>query len=326
LANGRKKASGKNGKRKGGGRSGKRSWFLVIVIGILLQTLVAAFVIVILRPFEKDLSPPAEGSRGSGPPIHYEENGQGPTVAILDDSSKQKGPRSSSSARPGARTGAGDLPLVAIVIDDMGYQQKLGDDLLALELDLSFAFLPHGPLSVSQAARAKRLGRDVLLHFPMEAADQKWDPGPGAITLDMNREQLRAILDENLRRVPLALGINNHMGSRFTQNHEAMQDFLELVRERHLFFLDSMTSQSSVGYFLAREMGIKTTRRQVFLDNVRDQELITAQIRELLKIARKEGWAVGIGHPYPQTLAALREARADILGRARVVGVAELVH
>lgn len=327
MAKGRKKPTGKGKKKKGGGRSTIRSWFWpAVVIGILLQTLVATFVIVVLRPNAIKLPPPVEVSRGSEPPIHYEEKGQGPEVVTLENSGKKHGPPASAVARPADKSISGDLPLVAIVIDDMGYQQKLDEELLLLDLNLTFAFLPHGPLSVHQADRARLLGRDVLLHFPMEAADQKWDPGPGAITLEMSREQIRSTFEDNLRLVPLALGINNHMGSRFTQNHEAMQDFLELVRDRHLFFLDSMTSQSSVGYFLAREMGIKATRRNVFLDNVREQESITEQIRKLLAVAAKHGWAVGIGHPYPQTLAALRGARTEILGRARLVGVSKLVH
>ncbi len=327
MANGRKKTTGKKGKKKVGGRAVKRSWvWPAIVVGILLLTLTATFAVVFLRPFEKDLPPKVEVGLGHEPPIQYEESGREPAVATLDNSGKKHGPASLPLVRSDKKGNAGKLPQIAIVIDDMGYQKERGEDLLALDLNLTFAFLPYGPLTGRQAAQARSLGRDVLLHFPMEAADQKWDPGPGTITLNMNREQLRKIFEENLGRVPMALGINNHMGSRFTQNLPSMRDFFELVRKHRLFFLDSMTTQSSLGYSLGREMGIKTTRRQVFLDNVRETGPITGQIRELLKIAGKQGWAVGIGHPYPQTLEALRGARVEILGRARVVGVSKLVH
>ena len=331
MANGRKKAGGNRrpkGKKKTGGRSGKHSWLWpAIVLGILLLTLTAAFVVLVLRPYQNNKASQARVDLGTEPPIHYEEKGQTPEVAILNNSGKKHDvPPSSIPARPENKPSAADLPPIAIVIDDMGYQLKTGEELLDLDLDLTFAFLPHGPHTEQLAARAKKRGRDILLHFPMEPADQKCDPGPGAVTISMSRAQIGKILAENLRLVPLALGINNHMGSRFTQNQEAMQNFLELVRARHLFFLDSMTSQSSVGYFLAREMGVKTTRRNVFLDNVRETGPITEQIEKLLKVADKQGWAVGIGHPYPQTFAALRGARKEILRRVRMVGVSELVH
>jgi len=331
LANGRKKSggsSGSKGKKKGGRRSGKRTWLWpAIILGILLLTLAATYFVLSPRPVQKKLPPPIQTGRGPEPPIHYEETGQAPDVAILNHSDKKHGsPPSATTARPAEKPAATDLPLVAIVIDDMGYQDKTGEELLDLDLDLTFAFLPHGPHTGQMVAEARQRGRDILLHFPMEAADQKWDPGPGAVTLEMSRAQIRKTFAENLRLVPLAQGINNHMGSRFTQNQEAMRDFLELVRDRRLFFLDSMTSQSSVGYSLAREMGIKTTRRNVFLDNVRERGPIVAQIEKLLTVADKQGWAVGIGHPYPQTLDALRHARSEILRRARLVGVGRLVH
>lgn len=323
MTKGRKRATGKRGSRK----SKKRSWlWRLIVAGILLQTLVAVVIFVFLRPAGKEPGPPVEVGQGREAPIPYEEDGLVPEVATLDTPGKKHGPgQAEKPAKPRPETGDTSLPMIAIVIDDMGYQQQLGEELLRLRLDLTFAFLPHAPHSGQLADQARRQGRDILLHFPMEAVDQKWDSGPGTVNLDMSRARLRTVFEENLRQVPLAVGINNHMGSRFTQNHEAMRDFLELVAEYRLFFLDSMTSQSSIGFSLAREMGIKTARRQVFLDNVRERGAIVKQIGELLEVARKQGTAVGIGHPYPQTLEALRATRTEIQGRARVVGVSRLV-
>ncbi len=329
MANGRKKSAGKGGKKKGGRRPGRRSWLgPVIVVGILLQTVVAAFVILVLRPAQRPAPPrpPAPVSRNGEPPIHFEEKGGAPAVLLQEGAAKKPvATRPAEPARP--QEGRRDKrPLIALVIDDMGYQQKVDGELLQLNLNLSFAFLPYGPLTPHLSARARRLGHDVLLHFPMEPDDPKWDPGPGAVTLAMDRAQLHRIFDADLARVPAAIGINNHMGSRFTQNEDAMRDFLELVREHHLFFLDSMTSSASIGYPLAQEMGVKTARRHVFLDNVREPAAITAQIRQLLKVARRQGWAVGIGHPYPQTLEALRHDRGEILRQVRMVGISQLVH
>jgi polysaccharide deacetylase 2 family uncharacterized protein YibQ len=121
------------------------------------------------------------------------------------------------------------------------------------------------------------------------------------------------------------MGINNHMGSRFTQNSEAVKVFMKLIRTGEMFFLDSRTSQNSVGFKIAREMGVRTANRNVFLDNVRDRQKIKIQLRKLLDIAERRGQAIAIGHPYPETLQALKELRREISSRAIVVGVSELV-
>jgi len=313
----------KGGKKKGGG---KGTFFRVLlVLGVLIITLVAAFVLLILRPFEKHSRPPVKIGQDKTPIIHYEEGGAKPNLPLPVVKGAKAGAASAALPKSGLEKRPGELPSLAIVIDDMGYQGKLDEELLHLDLGLTFAFLPHGPHTAEQAESARQLGREVLLHFPMEPDDHRWDPGPGAITVGMSRARIQEVFAENLALVPKAVGINNHMGSRFTRDSAAMRDFMALVRDSHLFFLDSVTSPASVGYSLAREMGVKAGRRQVFLDNVRDEAMITAQLRQLLTLAEHQGSAIGIGHPYPQTLAALQAARAEIMARVRVVAVSRLV-
>lgn len=317
----------KGGKNRGGGRSGKGRFLrILLILGLLATTLVAAFVLLILRPYEN--RPPTTDRSGKikPPAIHYEEGGGPPNPPMSAATGRKGGAAGKTPPTAGPERGDRELPWLAIVIDDMGYQQKLDEELLQLNLNLSFAFLPHGPHTLEQAEQARRLGREVLLHLPMEPSDRRWDPGPGALTLAMPAAERAAVFARDLAMVPRAVGINNHMGSRFTGDREAMGEFLALVRDRQLFFLDSVTTADSLGYSLAREMGVKTGRRQIFLDNVREQAEITGQIRELLAVADRQGWAVGIGHPYPQTLEALRAARPEILSRARLVGVSHLVH
>ena len=217
-------------------------------------------------------------------------------------------------------------PLVAIIIDDMGYRQNTGMALLALDLPLSFSFLPFTPFSEELQKEAQARGRDILLHLPLEPVDQKLDPGPGALTEAMDPETMRSIFHQDLQAVPMAIGINNHMGSRFTANPQAMRTLLALVRTRNIFFLDSMTSSQSVAYDLAREMGVKTERRTVFLDNDQNLDKIMAQLDLLVKHADKHGQAVGIGHPYPATVEALRRYQAQLRARTEMVGVSRLVH
>ncbi|HSH12214.1 MAG TPA: divergent polysaccharide deacetylase family protein [Desulfurivibrionaceae bacterium] len=319
-------ATRKSGKGKGGKRSGKSKFFrFLLVLGLLVATLLVAFVLLILRPYENQPPAPAKSAKVKVPARPVQKDG-GPAKRAAPAATGQPGTAARSSQPLGPGAGNRELPLLAIVIDDMGYQKQLDADLLHLNLNLTFAFLPESPHTPEHAELAGRLGREVLLHLPMEPSDQRWDPGPGALTLAMTPAERAAVFTRDLARVPQAVGINNHMGSRFTEDQAAMQDLLGLVRDRRLFFLDSLTSPASLGYTLAREMGVKTCRREVFLDNVREPDRIRAQIRELLAVAERQGWAVGIGHPYPQTLAALREARPEILSRAKLVGVSHLAH
>jgi hypothetical protein len=192
-------------------------------------------------------------------------------------------------------------------------------------MNLTFSFLPNGPNSANQAQAAWKLGRDVLLHLPLEPTDPTWDLGPGGLYVAMTKEKLQTTFTRNLAIVPMAIGINNHMGSLFTENETAMRTLLEVIRANDLFFLDSVTSSKSVGYNLARAMGIKTARRHIFLDNDHENKKLSGQLMKLMAMAEEHGWAIGLAHPYPSTLAALKE-HADLLEtRVRLVGISELV-
>lgn len=195
----------------------------------------------------------------------------------------------------------------ALVIDDMGYHQKIGDALLDLPLDLSFAFLPFAPHTESQLKHAQSRGRDILLHLPMEATDSKWNPGRGALLLAMQQQTIQRTIQQDLAAVPGAIGVNNHMGSRFTENEPAMRTVLAMLKQRHLFFLDSQTSPKSVGVRIAKELGIPALHRNVFLDNQQDKEIIKKQLDALIFLAKKQGFAIGIAHPHQATLDALRD-------------------
>lgn len=216
-------------------------------------------------------------------------------------------------------------PRVAIVIDDMGYQQTTGRELLDLDLNLTFAFLPFAPGNPPLLARVRAREREILLHLPMESDDPDKNPGPGALTTAMDTATLHRELDRNLQEIPGAIGVNNHMGSRFTADAAAMRRLLPALAARDLFFLDSLTSPASTGHRLAGEMGIGTVRRDIFLDNEQIPEKIIRQLRLLVQIAEKNGRAVAIGHPYPATLEALRRYRPELLARVEMVGLSRLV-
>jgi polysaccharide deacetylase 2 family uncharacterized protein YibQ len=215
---------------------------------------------------------------------------------------------------------------VAIVIDDMGYRQNTGKALLALDLPLSFAFLPFTPFSDELQQEARDKGRDILLHLPLEPTDSKANPGPGALTTAMDPEAMQSIFQNDLQAVPKAIGVNNHMGSRFTASPQAMRTLMTMLRVRTLFFLDSVTAADSVAYELARETGVKSERRTVFLDNDQNPDKIRAQLDLLIRLAKEHGQAVGIGHPYPATVEALRQYQAQLRTQVEMAPIHRLVH
>ena len=217
------------------------------------------------------------------------------------------------------------LPRVAILIDDMGYHKEIGDKLLALDMNLTFSFLPGAPHTLEQEERAWQKGREILVHMPMEARDPAWDPGPGALFLSYSGERIRRLVEENLKAVPHAVGSNNHMGSRFTEDAGAMREVLGVLKQQGMFFVDSYTTSKSTGLELERSMGIPTARRHVFLDNVKDSSKVCTQLEQLVALARKKGWAIGIGHPNQATLQALTSCRKQLLRHVRIVGVSALV-
>jgi polysaccharide deacetylase 2 family uncharacterized protein YibQ len=222
--------------------------------------------------------------------------------------------------------GSQEKPRIAIIIDDMGNQQQIGAQLLDLDMNLTFSFLPYAPFTGELEEDAWARGRDILVHMPMEPKDPQWDPGPDALHVNDSLTQLTLAVEKNVALVPHAIGVNNHMGSQFTEDRFAMHQFLGIIRQKGMFFVDSATSEASIGMEEAHEMGIKTARRHVFLDNSHSQQDICRQLEELIKVAGKNGWAIGIGHSNEATLKALDHCRDRLLQYVRLVGVHELIN
>jgi polysaccharide deacetylase 2 family uncharacterized protein YibQ len=215
-------------------------------------------------------------------------------------------------------------PRVAIIIDDMGYHPTIGRGLLNLDLNLSFAFLPHSPFAGELTEIAFQKKRDILVHIPMEALGKQWDPGPGAIYLDTPAKQKKIILQQDLAAIPHAIGANNHMGSKLTANRQAMHLVLTELKTKDLFFIDSFTTAKSTGMDEAQKMGIRTNRRDIFLDNVQKTNTICVQLDKLIKKAKKNHQAIAIGHPYRSTLEALKKCSGK-LKQVKVVPVQDLI-
>jgi hypothetical protein len=199
--------------------------------------------------------------------------------------------------------------VVAIVIDDLGQDLKPAQDILALPDRVTLAVMPLLPQSKKIAEMARQSGREVLVHIPMEAKGREGKrAAAGLLRSDMTPMEFIAAVNEDLDSVPGAAGVNNHEGSALTENREAMTFLMSELKTRNLFFLDSMTNNKSAAYAVAKEFGLRSARRDVFLDNDSDHpSSIRKQLDELTRLAKQHGSAIGIGHPHPATITALRD-------------------
>lgn len=218
--------------------------------------------------------------------------------------------------------------LVAIIVDDLGGDLTLMQDFLDLRLNLTAAVLPNVPHARESAELAHADGREVLLHIPMEPQDYPVvDPGANALMVDLSTEEVQKRLRDYLHTVPWVVGANNHMGSRFTENREGMKGVLHVLKEQGLFFVDSRTTADSVAMVEAEQLQIANAERDLFLDNELNEDAIRRQIRQLIKIAKEQGSAIGICHPHLETYAALKkEAPTFVALGVNLVAVSALIN
>jgi polysaccharide deacetylase 2 family uncharacterized protein YibQ len=195
--------------------------------------------------------------------------------------------------------------LVAIVMDDLGPDVAATRQAILLPPAITMSFLPyaHDVAELARAARAR--GHEVIVHVPMQPLGPE-DPGPGALRVDLSAVQNRRRLSWDLSRVPGADGINSHMGSRFTADRAALVPVLGLLSRTGYFFLDSRTTAKTQVVPLARTFGILSAGRDVFLDDIQRREYVLRQLRQLLRLAERNGVAIAIGHPHPVTLQAVQ--------------------
>jgi len=197
-------------------------------------------------------------------------------------------------------------PCIALIIDDIGVAFCHARPFLELGIPMTFAILPRLPKTEGLALEIHNRGHEIMLHQPMEPFQSDIDPGPGALYVGDEMNRIAKTMEENISRVPYAVGVNNHMGSRFTACQKEMREVLEVIKSKDLFFVDSLTTNRSKGYRTAKRLEVTTARRDIFLDNRLDESAILSQLRKLKRIALKYGRAIGIGHPFPETARALK--------------------
>jgi polysaccharide deacetylase 2 family uncharacterized protein YibQ len=197
-------------------------------------------------------------------------------------------------------------PRLALIIDDIGANLSHAKPFLELNVPMTFAVLPRLTKSEESAALIHSESHEIMLHQPMEPRDRDLSPGPGALYVGDEPAKISHIMEENISSVPFATGVNNHMGSRFTASSKEMLETLQVVKDRGLFFVDSLTAGDSKGYKTAKTLHLPATSRDVFLDNRVEEGAILRQLHQLKGIALRHGHAVGIGHPFIETSRAIR--------------------
>ncbi len=218
------------------------------------------------------------------------------------------------------------LPKFALVVDDLGYAApELVTRLCAQPIPFSVAVLPYQEFTKESANIAFEKGKEVMLHLPMEPLGYpKANPGPDAVMFNLSEQEIRGRVRKALDDIPHHTGVNNHMGSRITPDKPRMTWVLQEIKARHDFFVDSRTEKDSVAFDVAKELGVHTVQRKVFLDDDKAFAAMEKQWDRALAIAKKEGEVLIIAHIYPETVEALEKLVPRAKGEVKFVKASEL--
>lgn len=197
-------------------------------------------------------------------------------------------------------------PRVVIIIDDMGVDVKRSAAVVDLPAGLTLAYLPYASNIKAQTAKARDAGHELMVHVPMEPMSQTKDPGPEVLRVGQDLAVFDQVLQDGLSAFEGYVGINNHMGSKLTQDKVAMARVMSALKSRKLYFIDSRTIQNSVAGDMAREAGVPHAGRDVFLDHEDTAEFVSKSLAQVERKALKDGLAIAIGHPKDVTIEGLR--------------------
>lgn len=220
---------------------------------------------------------------------HRQEHGAGPVTA------------------PPSKAKVEGQPRIAIIIDDMGVDRRRSVSAMkALPAEITLSYLSYGPGIAEQVSAARDDGHEIMLHLGMEPENGDLDPGPGALVAGLPADELRKGVAWSLDQLKGYVGVNNHMGSRFTRDLESMRVVMAELKRRGLFFIDSVTTNETAGPRAAKDLAVPFAARDIFLDHEDDVGFITKQLVQLENRAQKSGLAIAIAHPRDKTLAALK--------------------
>lgn len=269
--------------------------------------------------------PPAKPKRPAAPKPDRRRKPVAPIYEVFSPDT----PDTSSAQKPLQQLDPlpGDQPaMVAIIIDDMGYDRNIADLFMALDLPLTFSMLPYGTFSRSINDKAHAEGFETMLHLPMEPKEYpKVAPGPGGLLTKMSPDELIGQLNNDLDQFTGLKGVNNHMGSRISSSSAQMRQIFSILKRKGLFYIDSRTSADSVAPLSAKKLQLPFAERDIFIDHYENEEFIRKQLQSLIKRAQTQGYAVGIGHPHEVTYRMLKAFVPRLKKEVAVVPASMLV-
>lgn len=217
-------------------------------------------------------------------------------------------------------------PAISIIIDDMGYRLNSGNRAINLPGALTYSFLPHSPHAVLLSKSAHQQNKEVMLHLPMEAESGK-KLGPGGLTECMTEQKFIKVLESSIKSIPYASGFNNHMGSLLTKSSLWMTRLMhEIASDKNLYFVDSKTTSQSIAFKVARAEGLKSIKRDIFIDHEESKEFIQQQLKKLIKRAKRKGTALAIAHPKRITISVLEKWLPELEAKGiKLVSVSTLI-
>ncbi len=299
-----------------------RKCLLGVVLLLLIAGALAGIAHHLIGPMRTAVTPPVKKPASTPPPaanggLFY---GQVPNYEVYPE-------RDTPLERPDdVKPPPPQRPRVAIIIDDLGYDRQLAARFATLEVVRTFSVLPSGPFRTQTMKTAADSGIELMLHLPMEPEEYPTvNPGPGALLMTQAPDELIGQLNRLLDELPLAVGVNNHMGSRLTADADRMNQVFSVLKRRGLFFIDSRTTTHTVCHQSARLLQLPFAQRDVFLDHDQDPAAVRHQVDRLLAVAKKHGEAIGIGHPHTVTFEALKDMSPAIRQVADVVPASSIV-
>lgn len=214
---------------------------------------------------------------------------------------------------------------LSIVIDDFGYRPVEENKVLQMPAAISVAVLPNAPHAREMATKAHQGGHEVLIHLPM-APLSKQPLEKDTLTPEMSSEELARIVRDASGKVPFAVGLNNHMGSKMTSSLPGMQKVMQVLNQYNYYFLDSMTIGNSQSIPAAQGTHVKVLKRRVFLDDSQNESAIREQFTRAVKLAQRDGYAIAIGHPHPTTVRVLQQMLPSLPGDITLVRPSQLLN
>lgn len=218
---------------------------------------------------------------------------------------------------------------IALIIDDFGYSKgkTVEFTLRNLNIPLTVSIIPGTPYAKAIAEEAHHDGKEVMVHLPMEPKGKFNNNYRWIIMEKMGEKEVERITKEAIDEIPYSVGLNNHMGSLITERKKIMEFILQVIKEKNFYFIDSKTSSQSIAFPLAEKMKVKSARRDIFLDNKKDNKYIRRQFKKLIFLAEKKGEAIGIGHINYVTIQSLKRITSQLENRKiQLVYVSELVN